>query len=82
MTHIITPPHLEDTPQPSPEPLPDWLKFVIGLAIAGLVAYFTSQAKTDAAMSRIEERENNHYAELKDAIGLLREDLRSFRSLR
>lgn len=60
------------------EPMPDWLKFLIGIVIASLVSYFTAEINTAVAIGRLEERQNNQYQELKDSIGLMREDLREF----
>lgn len=78
--HPIILPHPME-PEVRPEPLPDWLKYVLSLLLAAMVAYFTSQAKTDSAMARIEEREENHYKELKASIDLLREDIRDLRAV-
>lgn len=64
------------------EPLPDWLKWLLGLVAAATVAYFTAQTEVRTAQTRIEERENNHYQELKASIDLLRQDVRDLRGSR
>ena len=59
-----------------------WVKLFAPLALAALVAYFTSEIRSEAAMSRMEEREQNHYLELKQSIDLLRQDIRDLRNMR
>jgi hypothetical protein len=78
-SRIFVPGDAEDQPTEQHAPFPEWLKWLIGLGLAAIVSYFTSQARTDAAMARIEERENNHYSELKASIELLRQDIRELR---
>lgn len=62
-----------------PDPWPEWVRWGIGLALAAVVAYYTSHAESESARTRLEEREQNHYAELKAAIDLLRQDIRDLR---
>jgi hypothetical protein len=78
MSHPPTILNAAGQPPEESEPLPDWLKFVLGMAIAALVSYFTSQVNTAVAIGRLEERQNNQYQELKASIQLMREDLRSY----
>ena len=59
--------------------MPAWFKVVMPLIAAAVVAYFTSEIRSEAAMSRMEEREQNHYLELRASIELLRQDLRDYR---
>lgn len=56
------------------DPLPEWLWRVFAIAGAVVVAYYTSQANTKAAMARITERESNHYLELRTSMDLIRQD--------
>lgn len=42
----------------------EMLRWVLGLALAALVAYFTSTGAMQASLAVVAERESNHYNEL------------------
>lgn len=42
----------------------EMLRWVFGLVLAAVVAYFTSTGALQAQLAVITERENNHYSEL------------------
>ena len=42
----------------------EMLRWVFGLVLAAIVAYFTSTGATQAQLAVITERETNHYLEL------------------
>lgn len=42
----------------------EWLRFLLGMALAGGVAYFTADSAMKARISVMEEREQNHYSEV------------------
>lgn len=56
--------------------VPEWAKLLAPMILAAIVAYFTSEIRSQAAMSRMEEREGNHYLELKALLELQRQDTR------
>lgn len=55
-------------------------KFLFPIALAAIVAYFTAQAETKVSIAVVTERENNHFLELKDQIGDMRDEMRMLRS--
>ena len=62
--------------KPNEDRVPDWAKILFPIVVSAVVAYFTSQIRAESYMSRMEEREGNHYLELKSSLDLQRSDTR------
>lgn len=69
--------------QPVEEPLSlksQWLQKLLLLVLAALVAYFTTNSTMDKAIGQIDERENNHFAEVLRRMDAIQADVRELRS--
>lgn len=53
------------------------VRWVIGLVLAGIVAYFTAIGTLQAQIAVITERETNHYMELVNRLGRIEAKLDS-----
>ncbi len=42
----------------------EWLRWVLSMALAGIVSYFTAQGAIQSRVAVVEERELNHYGEM------------------
>lgn len=57
-----------------------WLQKLLLLVLAALVAYFTTNSTMDKAIGQIDERENNHFAEVLRRMDAIQIDVRELRS--
>lgn len=55
------------------------LRWALGLVLAAAVAYFTTIGTIETRVSVLEERENNHYEELKRMLTDVASDVREIR---
>lgn len=58
----------------------EMLRWLIGMALAALIAYFTTIGTMDKQITAVSERENNHFAEVLRRLEDLKSDLRELRS--
>lgn len=56
------------------------VRFVLGLVLAGLIAYFTALSTLQTGLAVINEREQNHFNECKSAIDDLKSEIRLLRN--
>lgn len=58
----------------------DLLKWLLGLALASIVSYFTAINAMNEKIAEVREREDNHFAEVLRRLELLQYDVRELRS--
>jgi hypothetical protein len=69
----------QDEHVPTPDGMPEWLKLIVPIAMAAIVAYYTSVIKSESSLSRIDATQEARYVELRNAIEALRYDIREMR---
>lgn len=57
----------------------EYLRYVIGLALAALIAYFTTIGTLNQAVAQVREREDNHFSEVLRRLDILQQDIRELR---
>ncbi|MGH9253671.1 MAG: hypothetical protein ACRD3C_03785 [Vicinamibacterales bacterium] len=58
----------------------EFLRWVLGLAAACVVAYFTTISAMKQEITRVEERENNHFEEVLRRLDVMSVDIRELRN--
>ena len=56
------------------------IRWIAALVLAGIVGYFTTQVAMQSKVAVLEEREQNHYQELKDLLDEIRSDVKELRN--
>jgi len=57
----------------------EWLRWALGMVLAGVVAYFTSIGTVKEQVATVQERENNHFSEVLRRLDVLQADMRELR---
>lgn len=57
----------------------EWVRYIGGLILAGLIAYFTTLGTINQAVAEVRERENNHFSEVLRRLDVLQADIRELR---
>lgn len=55
----------------------NWLLWAVSAMLSALIAYFTTTGTLRAKLAQLEERESNHYLELKALLQDMRADLKT-----
>ena len=58
----------------------EFVRWGLGLALAAPVSYFTAQAKTDAQVAELRERQINNFSEILRRLDVMQADIREMRS--
>lgn len=58
----------------------EYIRYVFGLILAGLIAYFTTLGTINQAVTEVRERENNHFSEVLRRLEILQQDVRELRN--
>lgn len=57
----------------------EWLRYIGGLILAGLIAYFTTLGTLNQAVAEVREREDNHFSEVLRRLDVMQQDIRELR---
>lgn len=57
----------------------EWLRYLGGLVLAAMIAYFTTLSTMEKAIGKVDERENNHFAEVLRRLDAMQADIREMR---
>lgn len=60
----------------------EYIRYVMGLILAGIIAYFTTIGTLDKAVAQVREREDNHFSEVLRRLEILQQDIRELRDRR
>ena len=58
----------------------DYLRWLIGVGAAGLVAYFTTISTIESGLAAVREREENHFEEVLRRLDQVQADIREIRN--
>lgn len=57
----------------------EWIRYIVGLLLAGVVAYFTAIGTIRQQIATVQEREVNHFEEVLRRLDILQQDIRELR---
>lgn len=60
----------------------EYIRYVVGLILAGIIAYFTTIGTLNQAVTEVREREDNHFSEVLRRLDVLQGDIRELRDRR
>lgn len=60
----------------------EYVRYVMGLILAGLIAYFTTISTLNQAVTEVREREDNHFSEVLRRLDVMQQDIRELRDRR
>jgi hypothetical protein len=57
----------------------EWMRYLGGLVLAGLIAYFTTISTINESIAQVREREDNHFSEVLRRLDVMQMDIRELR---
>lgn len=58
----------------------EWLRYLLGLAVAAIIAYFTTLSTMNQAVAEVRTTEDNHFQEVLRRLDLITADVRELRN--